>query len=248
MSGYLYQGEGHVVTHIALVEDDPGFQRQILDYLDRYSQASGEEFKVCTFGDGDSIISSYRAQYDVILMDIQMKFVDGMTAAREIREVDDQVLIIFITSLAAYAVKGYEVDALDYVLKPVSYPAFAKSMSRAMGRLRRRKSRYVSIGGKNGAQRVDCARIYYIEADGHSLSYHTADGRLSGTGTMKELEATLADSWFFRCGKGVLVNLEHVSAIVEGDAVVHGETVQVSRARRKEFLAAFNRYINEVGQ
>ena len=139
-------------------------------------------------------------------------------------------------------------DALDYVLKPVSYPAFAKSMSRAMGRLRRRKSRYVSIGGKNGAQRVDCARIYYIEADGHSLSYHTADGRLSGTGTMKELEATLADSWFFRCGKGVLVNLEHVSAIVEGDAVVHGETVQVSRARRKEFLAAFNRYINEVGQ
>jgi len=157
------------VTHIALVEDDPGFQRQILDYLDRYSQASGEEFKVCTFGDGDSIISSYRAQYDVILMDIQMKFVDGMTAAREIREVDDQVLIIFITSLAAYAVKGYEVDALDYVLKPVSYPAFAKSMSRAMGRLRRRKSRYVSIGGKNGAQRVDCARIYYMEADGHSL-------------------------------------------------------------------------------
>ena len=95
---------------------------------------------------------------------------------------------------------------------------------------------------------MDCARIYYIEADGHSLSYHTADGRLSGTGTMKELEATLADSWFFRCGKGVLVNLEHVSAIVEGDAVVHGETVQVSRARRKEFLAAFNRYINEVGQ
>ena len=64
----------------------------------------------------------------------------------------------------------------------------------------------------------------------------------------KELEAALADSWFFRCGKGVLVNLEHVSAIVEGDAVVHGETVQVSRARRKEFLAAFNRYINEVGQ
>lgn len=236
------------MVHIALVEDDPGCRRQILDYLDRYSQETGEEFKICAFGDGDSVISGYRAQYDVILMDIQMKFVDGMTAAREIREVDDQVLIIFITSLASYAVKGYEVDALDYVLKPVSYVAFAKSMGRAMGRLRRRRSRYVAIGGKGGAQRVDCARIYYIEADGHSLSYHTADGALAGTGTMKELEESLADSWFFRCGKGVLVNLEHVSAIVGGDAVVHGETVQVSRARRKEFLAAFNRYINEVGQ
>lgn len=181
------------MTHIALVEDDPGCQAQITDYLERYSQESGEQFKLCVFGDGDNILSSYRAQYDVILMDIQMKFVDGMTAAREIRERDDQVLIIFITSLAAYAVKGYE-------------------------------------------------------ADGHSLSYHTADGVLSATGTIKEVESGLEGGWFFRCGKGLLVNLEHVDGVTDGDAVVHGTTVQVSRSRRKDFLAALNRYINEVGQ
>lgn len=236
------------MVHIALVEDDPGCREQLSGYLDRYAQESGEKFKVQSFEDGDNIISSYRAQYDIILMDIQMKFVDGMTAAREIRELDDQVLIIFITSLAAYAVKGYEVDALDYVLKPISYVAFAKSMDRAMRRLRRRKCSYVFINNKNGTQRVDCARIYYIEANGHSLSYYTADGTLTGTGTMKEVESSLSKNYFFRCGKGVLVNLEHVERVVEGDAVVHGTTVQVSRARRKEFLAAFNRYINEVGQ
>lgn len=236
------------MTHIALVEDDPGCRKQILDYLDRYSQESGEPFKVCVHEDGDSIISGYRAQYDMILMDIQMKFVDGMTAAREIRELDDQVLIIFITNLAAYAVKGYEVDALDYVLKPVSYVAFAKSMGRALARLRRRRCRYVFISSKNGTQRVDCARIYYIEADGHNLIYHTADGILNGTGTMKQVENSLGDSYFFRCGKGTLLNLEHVEGVTDGDALVHGATVQVSRSRRREFLAAFNRYINEVGQ
>lgn len=235
-----------MMTRIALVEDDPGFQRQILDYLDRYSRESGEEFKVYPFGDGDDIISSYRAQYDVILMDIQMKFVDGMTAAREIRELDDQVLIIFITSLATYAVKGYEVDALDYVLKPVSYFAFAKSMGRAMNRLRRRKRRYVFISNKNGAQRMDCSRIYYIEVDGHNLIYHTTDGELHSTGTMREVEDSLAGSSFFRCGKGVLVNLEHVEGLTDGDAVVHGVTVQVSRSKKKAFLDALNRYINEV--
>lgn len=236
------------MVHIALVEDDPSCREQLSGYLNRYAQESGEKFKIQSFEDGDNIISSYRAQYDIILMDIQMKFVDGMTAAREIRELDDQVLIIFITSLAAYAVKGYEVDALDYVLKPISYFAFAKSMDRAMRRLRRRKCSYVFINNKNGTQRVDCARIYYIEANGHSLRYYTADGTLTGTGTMKEVESSLAGNYFFRCGKGVLVNLEHVERVVEGDAVVHGTTVQVSRARRKEFLAAFNRYINEVGQ
>lgn len=236
------------MVHIALVEDDPSCREQLSGYLDRYAQKSGEEFKVQSFEDGDGLISSYRAQYDIILMDIQMKFVDGMTAAREIRELDDQVLIIFITSLAAYAVKGYEVDALDYVLKPLSYAALSKSMDRAMLRLRRRKRRYVFISNKNGAQRVDSARIYYVEADGHSLRYHTADGVLCATGSIKEVESSLEGSWFFRCGKGVLVNLEHVDGVTEGDALVHGDTVQVSRARRKDFLAALNCYINEVGQ
>lgn len=235
------------MTHIALVEDDPGCQAQILDYLDRYAQDSGEGFKISSFGDGDNIISGYRAQYDIILMDIQMKFVDGMTAAREIREQDDHVLIIFITSLATYAVKGYEVDALDYVLKPVSYFAFAKTMDRAMNRLRRRTRRAVLIGNKNGTQRMDCARIYYIEVDGHNLTYHTAEGDLFSTGTMREVEDSLAGSSFFRCGKGVLVNLEHVEGLVEGDALVHGMTVQVSRSKKKAFLDALNRYLNEVG-
>lgn len=239
-------GKGSMMIRIALVEDDCGCQEQIRGYLDRYAQESGEEFKVSAFEDGDGLISGYRAQYDVILMDIQMRFVDGMTAAREIRELDEQVLIIFITSLASYAVKGYEVDALDYVLKPVSYLAFAKSIGRALRRLRRRKRRYVFISSKNGAQRVDCGRIYYIEVDGHNLIYHTADGELFGTGTMKEVEDSLADSSFFRCGKGILVNLEHVEGVAEGDAVVHGVTVQVSRSKRKAFLSALNRYINEV--
>lgn len=236
------------MIHVALVEDDPKCRAQILDYLDHYSKDSGETFKTASFEDGDGIISGYQAQYDVILMDIQMRFVDGMTAARIVRELDDQVLIIFLTSLAAYAVKGYEVDALDYLVKPVSYPAFAKSMERAMVRLRRRVKRYVLISGKGGTQRIDCAKIYYIEANDHNLRYHTADGELTATGTMKEVEDNLADSWFFRCGKGLLVNLEHVDGISERDAVIHGKTVQVSRSKRKEFLVAFNRYINEVGR
>lgn len=236
------------MLRFALADDDPKDRETLRAYLEQYRQESGEALEVTVYTDGDELVEQYKSQFDLILLDVQMQFLDGMAAAREIRRVDREVIIIFITNMAQYAIQGYAVDALDYVLKPVSYFAFAKSMGRALERLRRRRRRYLSVSSKSGTQRVDCARVYYIEADGHSLSYYTADGRLSGTGTMKEVEESLAGGWFFRCGKGLLVNLEHVEGVTDGDAVVHGTTVQVSRSRRKEFLAAFNRYINEVGQ
>lgn len=234
------------MVRIALVEDDANYRQELTEYLNRFSQECGEHFAISTFSDGAEVAEGYTADFDIILMDIAMAYMDGMSAAEAIRRVDDEVVIIFLTSMPQYAMKGYSVGALDYVLKPVSYFAFAKTMDRAMNRLRRRKRRYVLISSKNGTQRIDCARVYYIEVDGHNLTYHTADGALLSTGTMREVEDSLAGGSFFRCGKGVLVNLEHVEGLVEGDALVHGATVQVSRSKRKSFLDALNRYINEV--
>lgn len=109
------------MIRLALVEDDELYRSQLREYIDKYSAVSGEKFTVTEFSDGDEIALGYKAVYDIILMDIEMKFMDGMMAAEEIRKVDTEVIIIFITNSPQYAIKGYAVDALDYVLKPVSY-------------------------------------------------------------------------------------------------------------------------------
>lgn len=237
------------MTRIALVEDDPMYRTQLEEYLERYSRESGEKFTVRTFGDGDEIALNYRAEYDIILMDIQMKYMDGMTAAAEIRKADDEVVIIFITNMAQYAIKGYAVGALDFITKPISYFAFSQCISHAIRRMQKRVRRFVYVAGKNGGQKLEHSRILFVEVDGHHLVYHMSDGSaVSAVGTMKEVEESLNNEAFFRCNKCYLVNLEHVEGIDGNDAVVGGETVQLSRSKKKAFLDALNSYINEVGK
>lgn len=233
---------------VAVVEDDAGYRRQLQEYLERYQQESGLKFSVKTFTDGDEIAIGYRAEYDIILMDIQMNYMDGMTAAEEIRRLDTEVVILFITNSQQYAIKGYAVDALDYVLKPISYYAFSQRIDRAVSRLNRKTKRYLYISSKSGAWKVDSSRILFVEIREHDLYYHTLDGMICASGTMKDVEEALDSKTFFRCNKCYLVNLEHVDR-VQGDlAVVGGESVQISRSKKKAFMDALNNYINEVGK
>ena len=232
--------------HIAIAEDDPNYVRQLKEYLEKYSQESGTLMEVTVFTDGDELVENYRAQFDLILMDVEMPFLDGMTAAEEIRKQDSEVVIIFITNMAQYAIRGYAVDALDYVLKPVTYFAFAQRLERAVTRMKRREQKFIVIPVKGGSQKVDVSRLYYVESQGHTLLYHTASGIYTSTGTMKEEEARLSGLHFCRGNNGYLINLEHVDGVQDGFALVHGERLQLSRPRGGAFLEALTNYLGEV--
>lgn len=236
------------MIHIAIVEDDENYATVLNKYVCRYEQESNQRFAVSMFRDGEDIVENYKAEYDIILMDVEMMFMDGMTAAERIRETDTEVVIIFITNMPQYAMKGYGVDALDYVLKPINYYAFSQRIDRALTRMKRRTAKYLSINYKNGIKKLDISSIYYIEVQNHDLIYHTADGEYSSRGTMKDLEESLKDEAFFRCNKCYLVNLEYVSGCHDNVVTVGTEEVQVSRARKKELLDVLNNYINEVSK
>lgn len=115
---------------IAIVEDEAAVRDQLTDYVRRYTRQYGTEFEVTCFTDGDEILENYRPAFDIIFLDVEMKRLNGMETAQRIRELDDDVLLIFITNMAQYAIKGYSVGALDYVLKPVPYFAFLHSCKR----------------------------------------------------------------------------------------------------------------------
>lgn len=231
---------------IAIVEDEDLYVNQLQEYIQTYQQESGNEIHVQIFRDGEDILENYRGEFDIILMDIQMRFMDGMTAAERIREVDGDVVIMFITNMVNYAIKGYEVDALDYVLKPVTYFSFSQKLNRAIGRVKKRERRSITINISSGIQKLEISDIYYIESEGHTLVYCTRRGEFRSRGKMKEVEETLAPFGFFRSNKGYLVNLKHVDGVKDGCCLVCQKKLLISRSRKNEFLEALSNYMSEV--
>ncbi len=236
------------MVRIALVEDDDSCRRELMEYLDRFARESGERFSVAAFTDGAEIAEGYTANYDIILMDIAMTYMDGMSAAEAIRRVDDEVVIIFITNMPQFVMAGYSVGALDYVLKPVSYFAFSQRIQRALGRMKKRAEKYISVPFKGGMRKLAVSRIAYVEVRDHDLTYHADGQALSAKGTLAEAQALLNSDCFFRCNKCYLVNLEYVDGVDNTCILVGGDRIQVSRARKKALMDALNNYINEVSK
>lgn len=234
------------MIRIAIVEDEELYVKELKKYLEEYQKSFGEEFEITIFRDGDGITAKYKAQYDIILMDIQMKFVDGMTAAEEIRKADTEVVIIFITNMTRYAIRGYEVDALDYILKPVSYFAFSQKLSKAIGRIKKKSNKHVTIQVKGGVLRLDVSDIYYIESVGHNLIYHTSTGEHMSAGTLKSIEEEFANMGFSRCNKCYLINLKHVEGVKDKCAIVRGEALQISRPRMSAFMQDLTKYWGDL--
>ena len=236
------------MVRIAIVEDDPMSMKQMVEYLETYSKQSGKNFKISEFTDGAQIAESYKSNYDIILMDIEMRYMDGMTAAERIRSKDAEVVIIFITNMAQYVMRGYTVDAMDYVLKPVTYYAFSQRIERALQRMKRRNKRYIAIMHQGGMTKLDVSQITYVEVQDHDLVYHTCKGSYTTKGTLADAERELGQRNFFRCNKGYLINLEFVESVRNYDVQVGDTWLQVSRPKKKTLMDALNDYINEVSK
>ena len=259
------------MIRIALVEDEAAVWAQLQGYVQRHTRQYGTEFAVTEFADGMELLDDYRPVYDILFLDVEMKHLDGMETARRVRELDKDVIIVFITNMAQYAIggyavgaldyvlkpvpyfafsqqlRGYAVGALDYVLKPVPYFAFSQQLRKAEEQLRRRARHYLALPVEGGMRRLDSSLIYYLESEGHRVHFYTEEGDFVAAGTLKAFEEKLAERPFARCNSGYLVNLAQVKSVQQGMVQVGPYELQVSRPRRKAFLAALADHIGGEG-
>lgn len=231
------------MLRIAIVEDEELYVKQIGEYIERYGRENQMEISTIVFGDGAEIVKDYQNVYDIILFDIAMPQVDGMEAAGRIRELDEDVVIVFITNMPQYAVRGYEVGALDFMVKPIEYPLFSMRLSRAIGRARKRSDEQILLSFAGRVKRIGVRHIYYVEVQNKMLHYHTDEGEYVLRGTMQGALSELEKHHFVRCNYWYVVNLLHVSEVKKDMAVVAGEELVISRRNKTAFLAALTEYM-----
>ena len=234
------------MIRVLIAEDDLQCFRQLEQFLADYSGETGRVFQVTHYDNGEDLVEHYQPEFDLLLLDVDMPFLDGMTAAGHIRRVDPEVVIVFVTNLAQYAIQGYSVNALDYILKPLNYFSLSQRLTRCLRYVKKREEAYVTVSVKGGALKLEVGDICYIERLGHQLMLHTRDGIHASSSTLQQMEEALADRGFARRNKGYLVNLAHVRGVQDGCAVVQGDRLLISRGRRAAFLDALADYVGGI--
>ncbi len=228
------------MINICIVEDEIEQANLLRDYIKHFATDSGVDINVDHLLDGIDLVDGYDGSYDIILLDIQMKHLDGMAAAEKIRALDSDVIIIFITSTVQYAVQGYAVDALGYVLKPVPYTAFAQLMEKAISRVKAKQTHiYIKVTVNDRQLKLDCSFISYIESSRNNVILHCVDQDYVTAGPLKKYEEMLSSQGFSKCHNAYIVNLSYVQAVQKEEVVLTtGLSLPISRARKKDFMAA----------
>ncbi|MFV0465258.1 MAG: LytR/AlgR family response regulator transcription factor [Lachnospiraceae bacterium] len=234
------------MIRVAIVDDDTKSKNILEGYTKKYAKESGETFSISLFSDGLDIAEEYKAEYDVIFLDVKMKFMDGMKAAEKIRELDSDVLLIFITNMTQYALKGYEVQAMNYLIKPITYFAFSQELQKACAKINERTNAYFYVRTDTGIRRLNVEQILYLESKRHQIIVHTETDSYATRDTMKNVESMLLKYKFVRCHNCFLVNLKYVDGVVQNQVIVKGEELAISRPRKKEFLDELTNYIGGV--
>lgn len=229
--------------YIAIVEDEQEYAEQLQTFLEQYGDEHNLRFKVTVFGDGAEILEEYQPIYDLILLDIEMPQVNGMDAAERIRNQDQDVVMMFITNIASYAIRGYEVGALDYVMKPITYYGFAMRLGRALKRVKQREQKEILLPLADGVKKLQIQQIYYVEVQNRILHFHTDEGEYLIRGTMQKVEEELAGYSFAKCNHWYIVNLRHVTEVRKNIVVVAGHELEISRRNRTPFLKVLTEYV-----
>lgn len=229
--------------HIAIVEDEAEFATQLQEFIKEYQKENNVAIKVSVFTDGAEILENYEPLYDIILLDIEMPKVNGMDAAEQIRKMDADVVLMFITNMATYAIRGYEVGALDFVMKPINYYTFSMKFTRAIKRAKQKEERQILLNLSDGVKKLSIQQIYYVEVQNRMLYYHTMEGVYTMRGTMASVEQMLVAYPFVKCNHWYMVNLMHVSEVRKNTAIVGGHELEISRRNRTAFLKALTDYV-----
>lgn len=228
---------------IAVVDDEKVIREHICSLIERRKPESHIE----SYATGEELLASGK-RFDIVFLDIQMEGMNGIEAARGLRERQEDAVLIFITGIKEYVFEALDLYAFHYLLKPVDEDKFMEVLDRAFMEAGKKKEReWLFIKARNLT--IDQADILYIESRAKKLEIHTAgsDKAIEIYAAMDELEGQLGKD-FYRCHRAYIVNMAHITEYDnESITLTNGDRVYLTKKKYGEFVKAYMWFLQNGG-
>ena len=227
--------------NIAIVEDNDNDAKVLESYISQIDP-KGNNYAVSRFHSAEEFLSDCKPIYALVLFDVEMPGKTGLEAAIELRKIDKSCSIIFVTNLIQYAQKGYEVDAVAYLVKPVQYYDFVLKFKKAIDIYSLSENKDFTVKTAKGMCRISTDKLMYVEIIKHRLYYRLVEETLEVTGTIAKAEEELKKFGFLKCNQCYLVNPRFISKIQGLEVEVGNTSLLISRPKKKAFLAELAKF------
>ena len=234
------------MINIGICEDELHYRVNIKDMLGDILSTYSINYKIYEFSSGEELLSNYPKDLDILIMDIQMKIINGMDTARKIREFDQNLEIIFMTSFSEFMQEGYEVKAYRYILKPISERKISRNILPCINEIMKKKNNYLTINVKNYVDRIKIDSIVYIETDRPNILIYTNDNKYTTKMSISKIDKILREHGFFRCHNSYIVNLKLVESMNSNTLKIGEKYIPISKYRVKELKLALTNILGDI--
>lgn len=230
---------------IAVVEDQAEQYEYVKKMLEQWSAQTGEFILVNHVTCAEEYILKYCQpnSFDIIMLDVCMKQMNGMELARKIREYDRDVHIIFMTGISDYVFEGYEIGAERYLLKPIEQSKLNEAIDICFEKIKRRSEDYFSFKYQGEIIRLLRSNILFVEVYGHYLRMETQTETYEWKESLKKMREKLDARRFVEVNRSTIVNLEYVSKITKEECLLeNGTCIHISKGAYKGLNEAFMKF------
>ena len=231
----------------AICDDDAAQRTHLAKIVNEWAEQGRHLIEIKEYSGAEAFLFDYAEEkdFDILLLDIEMDGMDGVTLAKELRQANEALHIVFITGYPDYIAEGYDVAALHYLMKPVKKEKLAEVLDRAV-QMSKKILPSLLVTTDRETLRILLDDIYYVEAQGHYMSVHTAKEEYRLRMTVSEMAEKLGEG-FYRCSRSYVVGLRHVSRITKSEVILENKvSLPLGRGQYNEMNQKLIDYLREL--